>query len=337
MVMSFRNATRRKSRKVGTMTYALGDTQTLKLASIGFLSSITIFAVMSVTYSTTSTPANHAPYSIIKNLLVELNSSSQELVNCSGYDMFLVDSVRRKSGRPDQQVDAANYAYPVSGSAQSLVFGLEIPIAISDGMNFESGLINLQAPELECNIHITFMNALTELGNNITGLTGTIHVYSNFYEVPDPTRVAMPYVQLHKILSQTKSITQVGEQEYTVPRGGKLLRLIHDVTLNGARSDSWDYRSIKINKSEEIIREELRKAKWDARQMYGYNLPTGVHVLDFQNGYAIPEESDLRDAIDTERVTTLDSITYVSDSATLGSGNNHLRAVREILQVPAIG
>lgn len=336
-VAPFRYNTRRKSRKVGTVPYTLGATESLKLRNIGLLSSIKVFFVGSITYSSASTAANYAPYSLFKNILVELNSSSQELVNCSGWDLFLLDSVRRKVGRPDQQAGADFYAYPLSGSGASIVASLEIPIALSDGMNFETGLINLQAPELECNIHFTFLNALTDLGTNITGLTGTVHVYYDYYEVPDPTRTQLPFVQLHKILSQVKAITQTGEQEYTLPRGGKLLRLIHTVTLNGARSDSWDYRELKINEAESVQREDRRLVYMNQRQMYGYNLPTGVHVLDYQNAYAVPEESDLRDAIDTERATTIDSVTYVSDGATLGSGNNHLRSVREILQMPAIG
>lgn len=68
------------------------------------------------------------------------------------------------------------------------------------------------------------------------------------------------------------------------------------------------------------------------RERYGYNLPTGVIVKDFAYALQHPEESDLRDAINTEMVTTTDAIVQVSSGATLGSNNNFLTSIREILQ-----
>jgi hypothetical protein len=66
--------------------------------------------------------------------------------------------------------------------------------------------------------------------------------------------------------------------------------------------------------------------------------PTGSrppgHVIpwDFFSPSYKAGMGDLRDAIDTEAVTTTESVVTISSSATLGSNNNFLDTVRRILQ-----
>lgn len=333
---TFRESTRQKNRSVGNGAYSLGGNLSLELPKIGFLASIVLIFVGSITYSSASTAANYAPYSILKNVKVSLNSSSVELVNASGFELAMHNAVSRQNGRMDQSADSDYYAYPASGSAQNIRFGVEIPISLSDGINFETGLINLQAPELQANIDITFMNALTELGNNISGLTGNVYAYYKYYEIPDPTKAALPFVSLHKLISSEKSITSTGETKFEVPRGGFLLRMIHTLNIDGARSNAYDYHELKFNQTESVDRMDKAWIKFNQRRNYGYALPTGVIVKDFMRAYAQAEESDYRDTINTERLTTLDSIVYVTDGTSLGSNNNSLRTLRELVQFPVI-
>lgn len=330
--LPFRPNTRQKRLKFGTATYSAGGSQSILLPEVGYLARIWLFFVGMVTYSATSTPADLAPFSLFKRISVTLNNSATDLFNTSGFGAFLASAVKTRMGRIDQQAQADFYAYPVVGSSQAFVLGLPIDISLSQGFNFEAGLINLQAPEVQCQLNIDFATALADIGDNITSLTGTCHAYYEYYEVPSPERVMQPPVVLHRTIEQVTPVNQTGDNIYTVPRGGNMIRLLHVLRLNGARSDSYDETSIRFNQSETIYKQERRLQKIIQRERYGYNLPVGVISQDWAYALNQPEESDMRDAINTEAVTTTDSIVTVSSGATLGSSNNSLISIREILQ-----
>lgn len=331
-LLPFRPNTRQKRMPIGNVSFGLGESKSILLPEIGYLSRIWLFFVGSITYSSEGTPADLAPYSLFKRVSVTLNNSATDIYNTSGFGLFLVNSVLTKMGRLDQQPQADFYAFPVSGSAQSFVLGLQIPISMSQGFNFEAGLINLQAPEVQCQLNIDFASLLADISSNITDLTGNVYAYHEYYEVPSPTQVMQPPVVLHRIIEQTQPVNGTGDCIYTVPRGGNMIRLLHVLRLNGARSDSYDSWRLRFNQSETIYNQDKRLNKILTRERYGYNMPTGVITPDWAYALQHPEESDLRDAINTEMVTTTDSIVTVSAGATLGSNNNFLTSIREILQ-----
>jgi hypothetical protein len=317
-LLAFRPNTRQKRLKVGTFDYSLGGSKTLLLPEVGYLARIWLMFEGTVSNSSTSTPADLSPYSLFKRIQVTLNNSATDIFNVSGFNTAMINAVLTKNGRLDKETDATFYAYPVgSGNTQAFTLGLQIPISLSQGMNFEAGLINLQAPEVQCQLNVDFVNALTDIGDNITALTGTCHVYYEYYEVPSPAQVQQPAVVLHRWIEQTQPINGTGDAIYTVPRGGNMLRLIQNLRLNGARSDSFDLTKLRFNQSETVYSTEKRVQKILQRERYGYNMPTGVIVQDWAYALQHPEESDLRDAINTEMVTTTDVIVQVSSGARL--------------------
>jgi len=185
-LLAFRPNTRQKRLKIGTFDYSLGGSKSLLLPEVGYLARVWLYFVGTVTYSSGTTAADLAPYSLFKRIQVTLNNSATDIFNCSGFSTFLINSILTKMGRLDQQADSNFYAFPLSGSAQAFVLGVQIPISLSQGMNFEAGLINLQAPEVQCQLNVDFHSALTDIGTNITTLSGTCHAYYEYYEVPSP-------------------------------------------------------------------------------------------------------------------------------------------------------
>lgn len=335
-VLPFRQNTRQKiSTLAGTMTYSLGGRQQITLPQIGYLAKIYLRFNGTLTFSGAATAAKFAPYSIFNRIQVDLNSGKQTLIDASGYQMFLLNSIRKKSARLDQRTDSDFYVFPASGAAQTFRATLELPIAVSDGNNFMNGLINLQAPELQCNVTVSFVNVLTDIADTVTAATGTVDVIYEYYEVPDPSQVQQPYLGLHKCLSQVEPLTGTGENRHKVARGGKILRLIHILECNGAKSDAFDSQEIWLNNSQQVYSVPKWAAKYRNRQMYGELMPTGTIVWDFMNAYDICEESDQRDVLNTERVTTTESIVTVTAGTTLGTNNNFLHTLREIYQVPS--
>lgn len=334
----FREHTRQKMNSVGTLTYSLGGVQYLTLPKVGYLSKVYLRFNGVITSTTggadTITYAKFGPWSVFRDIQLDLNSGKQVLCKLSGYELFLRNSIGKKSARPDQQADADFYAAPTTGSAVAFRQTVMIPVAVSDGMNFQVGLINLQAPELQCNLTVAFANALTDIGTNIASLTGTVDVAYEYYEVPDPTQVMQPPVVLHKLISQPQAVLSTGRNIVEIPRGGDLMRVIQVLELNGAKSDSYDSVECWLNKTQQIYKIDRWNLKYRERAYYGYNLPTGVAVWDFQNSWDHPEESDMRDVLDTEAVTTTEFYTNVTAGATLGSNNNFIHTVREFLQIP---
>lgn len=335
-VYPFRQNTRQKKSIVpGSMTYSLGGRQQITLPQIGYLSKIYLRFNGTLTFSGAATAAKFAPYSIFSNVRVDLNSNKQILCDASGYQLFLLNSIRRKNARLDQNTDTDFYVFPASGSAQTFRATLEIPIAVSDGQNFMNGLINLQAPELQCNVTVQFASALTDIADTVTAATGSVDVIYEYYEIPDPTKVQQPYLGLHKILSQTEALAGTGQNRHKVPRGGKILRLVHILEVNGVKSDAYDSKEIMLNNSQSIYEQSKWQSKFEARQMYGYVLPTGTIVWDFLNAWDICEESDQRDVLNTEQATTTESIITVTAGTTFGTNNNFLHTLREVYQVPS--
>ena len=337
----FRFNTRERKLPVGSIAYPTGggDGVPLNIQPIGLLAKLYCIVEATVTFSSATTYAKFGPWGLIKRLRVSLNNASQDICDLSGWSLFKVNSVIRKVNKIDETagLDSSLYAAPTSGSSQSLRLAFEVPLNQSNGMNFEAGLLNLQAPEVQATINLTWASATSEIGSNISSFAATAYFYSHYFEVPDPTQVEIPPVVLHKWVEQTQPVSQTGENIYTVPRAGRMSRLLHTLILNGARDDSYDYAQIRAQQSDTLYKRDKREIKLAHRSNYGVPLPTGVIAHDLSQAYGYCEETDGRDFIDTERLTTLESVIFVSSSATLGTGNNQLISVREILQMPANG
>lgn len=334
----FRFNTRERIKKVGVIAYPSGggDGTPLTLPSIGMVTRIYLIFDGLVTFSSGTTYGNYGIWATIKRIKLQLNNAAQDLCDISGFGLFMLNTISRKVNKVDDTagLDTNLYAAPTSGSAQVVRFCLEVPVNQSEGMNFEAGMINLQAPEVQMTLNATFAAALTDIGSNITAFSGNLNVYYKYFEVPDPTRVMIPPPVLHKIVEQQQSFSATGDVVYTVPRAGKISRLIQIVNVNGARSDAYDSVKLKLQQSDTVYDREKLLVKLQHRLMYGTTLPTGVIVNDFAQGYQLCEESDARDFFDSERTTTMESVVAITSGTSLGSSNNTITNIREFIQVP---
>ncbi len=330
----FRFNTRQRVKKVGTVTFVNGDGASLELPKIGLLSRLWIVLELDATFSSAGTYGNYGVWAAIKRVKLQLNNAAQDLVDVSGFGLFLMNNLQRKVNKFDETagLDSALYAAPTTTGAMKIA--LEVPVNQSNGFNFEAGMINLQAPEVQMTLNLTFASANSDIASNITALSGTAHVYYEYYEVPDPTAVMIPPVILHKVIEQQQSFSATGEVVYTVPRAGKISRLIQILNVDALRSDAYDSVKLKLQQSDTVYDREKRLVKFQHRENYGVAAQTGVIVTDMSQAYGICEESDGRDFFDSERTTTMESIVTVTSGTTLGSSNNTLVTIREFIQVP---
>lgn len=341
-MLPFRNGTRQRRRKIGTIAFSASSSGTpLELPKVGYLSKLIFQLRGTIDSGGAVTLADLGPWNIVSRFRVNTNIGQASLVDVSGFGAHVMQKTMwrgwnpSKAGIGDTTPSADIHAAPVANAAgQAVCLTWEIPLSINSGPNFETGLFNLQAPDVRVTIEPVF-GALSDYGSNVTASALTLHCYMEFYEVPDPRVFTMPPLAIVRILEDQQPITQTGDNIYTMPRGGTVLNLAHVVQCNGARSDAVDSLEIRFNKTDSIYLAERQWHRVLERQLYELLPLTGVFYHDWYAAYAEVNRGDVRDAIDTEAITTLDSIVTITSGTTLGANNNFLKAVRRILQVLA--
>lgn len=337
-LLPFRSGTRQKYYQMNPMTWAAGATLTQIFPQTGMLSMVYLQLVGTITYSAPGTVTDQGPWNLLSRLQILTNIGSAVLVDLSGFGAYLMQQLLGDgSYRPDLAGSGATtastlvYQFPVSGTAQAFTLSYILPVAANDGINFDTGLINLQAPQTQVTLSIQ-CGQLTDPASNVTAVAATIKVGYMYYEVPDLNTFALPPLSLVRTLQDTLIIGTTGEQPYTLPQMGTILQVVNILTLNGARSDSMDYGFVRFNKSDTIYNIPLGVQRMLERSRYGLNPIVGTFFWDFWHAYGQVSEGDVRDAIDSEAIATLDIGVAVSSGATLGSNNNSMQTIRRLVQ-----
>ncbi len=339
-LLPFRMGTRQRRRKVGTITFSASGTGTpLELPKVGMLSNLVLQLRGTIDSGAAITLADLGPWNLLSRIRLNTNIGQASLVDVSGFGAHIMQKTMMRGWNPskagigDTTPNADIHAAPVANAAgQTVCLTWKIPVSLNDGPNFETGLFNLQAPDTRVTLEPVF-GALADYGTNVTAASLTLHVYMEFYEIPDPRVFALPPLAVVRILEDQQPITQTGDNIYTVPRGGTVLNLAHVVQLNGARSDSVDSLGIAFNKTDTVYLADRQWHRVNERALYEVIPLTGVFYHDFYEAYAEVNRGDVRDAVDSEAITTFDSIVTITSGAGMGANNNFLKAVRRILQV----
>ena len=341
-LLPFRQGTRQRFQKVGTATYsAASSLSSVQLPRVGLVNRIYVQFRGTVTLSGAGALSDKGPWNLLNRIKVTANIGAASIVDVSGYGGYLISRKHDfpgfapdKAGVGDTTPSADYFAAPVAMGANTWCLTWCLPIAANDRNEFDAGMINLQAPEVQVNVDLT-TGALLDPATLVTATTGTFHIYYEYYEIPDPTRFQLPPLVLCRTLEEQQPISAVGDNIYTVPRQGVLLNLMHVVTLNGARSDSFDSMTLRFNKTDSVYQMERQANRIQERVRNALETQTGSCGYDLFNAKAAISQGDTRDAVDTEELSTLESIVTVSSGATLGTNNNTLASIRRILQVLA--
>lgn len=339
--MPFRYATRQNFRKIGTIAYAANTTVSLPVDKVGLLCRFFLqFRTTGngVTLSGAGSLTDLGPWNLISRIKVNLNGAALTLWDTTGYGAFLANMVIKGSYAPDKAGAGATtpnanlFAAPVASGNNVWALSWILPISANQGSNFDTGLINLQSPETVCTVEITW-GALTDPAALITAIVGNLYVGYEYFEIPNPSIADPPPVVACRTIEEQIPVTGTGDSVYTVPRGGNLLNLITYLRCNGARTDGYDDVRVMFNKSTQVYRHDMQFIRLRNRLHTGLDWPTGTFLQDFFHGTEPMSAGDNRDFIDTEQLSTLESIVAVSSGTTLGSNNNFQNNVRRILQV----
>lgn len=331
-LLPFRNGTRQRIQRVGSKAWDAGNPVEFVLPRVGMASELIVQIEGTATSSAASVVKAKAPHSLAARYGVSANQGMASIIDVTGFAAHAIGRTRKFA--QDYTGDTELHKAPVLGSATTDTARVthRLPLSINDGTQFELGMMNLQAPELEVTLTVR-CGSLADIGTNITSFVGTITVYYVYYEIPDPRHFAMPPLAVCRWLESHQSISATGEQIYTVPRQGVLYNLLQIVELDNALSDDWDFLALRFNKTDEPYRIEPFVQRALERDRYGLDHATGIVYWDFFNAFGAVNDGDARDVIDTEELSTTEFVLNVESGATLGSNNNVLRNVRRIVQV----
>lgn len=352
----FRGNSRQRMQRVGDFPFVPGSRVSIELPRVGYVAGILVqlFSGLNRTPGDTGNFSDQF-FNIINRLQLNLNIGASQIYDVSGHGTNLLNQAMSFNYAADEGGDG-NAALPapldttadtlvfsgvptVPQAAGPLVFTWWIPVAMNDGLNFNVGLINLQAPEIRATLDVQFgvLADLFEPGAIIAGTSFTagssIRVHYLYYEVPNPDLVEIPPYIVHRVLQERQSIAAVGDQLYTVPRMGQLQRLIHSVQINGLTSTGLvTDLVIRVNKTDEIYRMTQSANRFLSRMRYGHKVPRGAFYHDWWRAADVNAAGDFRDVIDSEQISTLESIVGINSGAVLGAGNNFLDTIREFTQ-----
>jgi hypothetical protein len=333
-LLPFRDATRQKISRIDRQTLNAPNIEgaqiTMRLPKVGYLSRIWLYFEVASTQGANPLASDFSIADIISKVRVSLNAGRQVIVDASGTELLTLQNLRRVS--TDYRNGLA-VNLPANTSSFSFLI-LEVPISFSTGQNFHLGLINLQAPELECVLEVQFSPSFGTYLQDVRINQVTVEAQYEHYEAPDPRMAMQPPVALVKTLSESRT-NLAGQVEYTLPRGGILLQyleLSRDTSFPFGASQS-NYSRIILNKTQTLYDIRFPLTNWFADTETGKTwnflaVQPSVIWYDLVRSYGYVGDGDLRDALDTEEITTID----FQSEYTISPVN--VSYVRRILQVP---
>lgn len=351
---SFREGTRRHFQPVQTFAISGWETAEQKVPAFtmdktGFLSAIWVTIKGEVDFVVAAATLNvEGLAALFSSINVSTNLGSAAVIDASGPGVALA-SRGHMPGGPRGRVSALT-----AGVDRTFEYALRIPISANDGDMFGLGAINLQDPQVQMNVRLTLAALNTVFvpggGGSLANAAATIQVTQEFWEVPDPSKFLMPPRSIVRTLEDFMNPIVVGENIYEVPRLGTMLQYHAAVVLNGVRATLDQITSLKLRLNKSVYIEELTPREIAAIAAYNYpalygagvvgaaNVPSDVPSLlepgaltrDYWHAMELMGAGDLRDALDTEEVTTTEYIVTIASGV---AGTSFIRHVRRVAQM----
>lgn len=333
---AFEKGTDPRFRKVNAATFTIGGSDVrVDLPRTGLLSSVILQLTGTMTLGAPTSFAALGPWNIFKRIQVYVNTGTISLWDTSGWGAYLMGFLQDEVYGPDKSTLTDIYSAGLAATGNTWNLLLELPIGMNRGVDRRWGLVNLQSPEVIASVQVTpgaNTDAVTALGGGAGFGSATLAVYYSYYEVPNPSKYELPPLAVHRTIESSQTIGGTGDQVFTIPRQGTLLRGVHYSLVNGVRdSADWTQFAIRYNITGLPIVKDRVIMEYENRKMYGYDLPTGTFVHDRWHAAELVGAGPLWDAIDTEAVAQLDSVPTLGTSATVVTGDK-LFLIREFVQ-----
>lgn len=339
-LLPFAMGTRRRVQTVGSYAVVPGNPiPSIVLPQVGFLSKIRLRLEGTITQTAIETSASPLGYAaLLPRIRVSANLGSASIVDASAYGIELSNYWYAPNIGPVQNTYAIG-----TPAANRVSYGLNVPINANDRTLLHLGLINLQAEQVRVTIDITTaaLNQfiLSSVGTFTAALT--LYVEYEYWDVPNPTRYALPPRTLCRTLEEQVSILTTGQQVYQMPRLGTLAQMSEYFIINSVLADltsatpDIDNFKVRANKTDTWLDYDTKFAEMQEQE--DFNTPTGsflrpgVRTWDFFHSGMQTRNFGDRDLINTEQITTLEFIANVASGATVVAGDTR-NCVRRVFQ-----
>lgn len=356
----FENDTRQQIITLSPMTPpnagTAGQIVTQQLPTSGYLSSI--WMLLQGTTTTTSAQSTvvgtypQPPWNFIRKIRVYTNMGV-ELVNLSGYGLYLYQSTLRSGLDIDTIVNSLSYAATDGGSnntvksrylahpsslgissSETWKAGYYLPIAWGTGG--KAGLQLLQDDAVKYYLELTFGD-LTDLyasnsGSPSLSAVSVTPMVETFSTPRNPAnRPDLSYSKV--ILEESQPFdTGTGVTTFKMVTGNMVTRLIHELS-NGSTAkplDPSELSLLRMDYAQTQVPYNLNPDIQLLRQafLYGRNLPQGCYVWELAEALGLPELPTMRDVIDTLMLTNLQSEITLSG---VTPSSSKLRTIKEWL------
>ena len=333
-----------------------GQIVTQQLPTSGYLSAI--WMLLQGTTTTTSAQSTvvgtypQPPWNFLRKIRVYTNMGV-ELVNLSGYGLYLYQSTQRTALDIDTIVNSLTYAatdgganntvksrylvHPTSlgvSSSETWKAGYYLPIAWGTGG--KAGLQLLQDDAVKYYLELTFGD-LTDLYTSSSGTPALTNVsvtpmVETFSTPRNPAnRPDLSYSKV--ILEETQPFDAgTGVSTFKMVTGNMVTQLIHELS-NGSTAKPLDPSEVTLMRMDYAQTQVPYNMNPDIQLLrqaflYGRNMPQGVYIWELAEALGLKELPTMRDVIDTLMLTNLQSEITLS-GVTLSSSK--LRTIKEWL------
>jgi hypothetical protein len=339
-MIPFRAGSRQRKRQSGsTLTFPtpnLGSQVSFTLDKVGMLNYLVLFVRATVNLAAAGAFATLGPWSIVNRIRVDLNLSNMNLVDIDGHMAYQLARQMFRGYAPD---GGGNYTPSTLSFSAGVAMGNNvwvipylIPISANPGTDFDTGLINLQAPEVQCTVQVRLAAAGADFVTMFNTLTlATAELHQCYFSSLDPRAVILPLGQVIRTVQFTQPVVATGENQITVERQGKLMNTCTRFIANGARSDGIDRLQVVANINDTMYDETATFNSFEYERDYSMPRQTGIFYKDYWHAKESPGCCDGRDLINLEVLTTFQQKLFVSAGTVLGANNNFYDLGRRIL------
>ena len=338
--MSFINATRQNLQSVTTMNYESGRNVSYDISKVGLLAKVYLRFKGTVTAKhaskTTFAKAPQAPFNLANRIELVLNNGVS-VWNTTGWGCYLQNMVNKLNyclNEPLAQNSVFKFGNTCSstGAKNDLEFTLPLNIAVND--RDLVGLLMLQSSQIVATVKVD--NAAGSILTTDTDITMTVdgawHISVEYFDIPANPQDYPVLGTVHQVQEDNYAINSTGQNRFSMLGGNTYLKIINQVLINGT-ANSTDVEKLMLKYNLTNTPYDMSAGDMLAMQVerYGRALPTGVFVWDFFHSNGLPNLGNQRDFVNTENISEFDEYVQISGSATLGSNNNKLIVVRDML------
>lgn len=376
--LPFRYGTIKRRQNIGTFTMTLGQNlPAVKIPQVGMLARVlydvegsytVATAPLVVAFLATLNNTSDGMDALFQKANISLNNGSASIVDMSGVGVNIINANLNPSLPIKRGVAGTGN---VQGSGFGLAVGAQtfsykgiLPINANQRRQFEMGLLNLQASEVQATINMSFNSSAVIFTTpaNFTVPVLTINFSYEYYEIPPLNKYKLPPMTIVRTLEEApQAINAVGLQIYQLPRLGTMIELHSMLVLNNAYSNvglfggtpttakisEW---ALKYNLTDTQLDTFIGDLETYEAELYGSGVgpaitpsaasdgaqtwlnPSGITFNTWCAGDRERNGGDFRDAIDTEENTTTQVLITIAAGTALNAGKDNLFHVRRVVQ-----